>query len=403
MSFFKNKKLSFIYILRRIALIIVLFFFVKNADALVEVSNQTNFSLITCSPGTEVYSLFGHSAIRLEDKSQDIDIVFNYGLFSFESENFYWNFSRGYTDYLLGVQRFNNFIQEYISQDRTVLQQNLNLNLEQKQQLIDLLMTNLQPENRVYRYNYFTNNCATKLRDIVLECAPKDVDFYTPVQFNTSYREVVRPYLKPYAWTWLGTDVCLGMPADYEIHYWETMFLPDYLSEGFSKSNINDAGLVKSELKLNNGSDPVLQTPLLLTPVWMFTYLFLGLLILTIIEFKRGVNLKYVDFCLYLFIGLAGIVISFFSFISVHPTVYPNLNLLWAVPFHVIFAFFLLKNSNKTWKLLYRKLFGGLVILVFAIHLFEIQYINYSLFPVFGSILLRSKLGIIPLIMSGRK
>lgn len=380
---------------RGIALIIVLFFFIGNVSSKITISDQANFSLITCAPGTEVYSLFGHSALRLQDESKGVDVVFNYGLFSFQSENFYWNFSRGYTDYLLGVQRYNDFIQEYVFEDRTVLQQQLNLTENQKQALLDLLLTNLEPENRIYRYNYFTNNCASKLRDILQDCAGNALNYYSPPTYKTTYRKVVRRYLKPYAWTWLGTDVCLGSPADKAITFWETMFLPDYLSEGFAKSQLNNSLLVKSSEKLNDGSDPVFNTPTLLRPFWVLMYLFLFFYVLGYLERKKGINLQYLDFGLYLFIGLAGIIISFFSFFSVHPTVYPNFNLLWAFPFHLLFSFSLLKNPNAQWKNKYRKVFAALLLIVIVLHSFQVQYFNYSLFPLFGIILLRSRFSFI--------
>lgn len=399
MGFIKKCQGTIKNLIARIALVLVLFFLSGKINAMIDVTDSTSFSIITCAPGTEVYSLFGHSAIRLQDNQQQIDLVFNYGLFSFQSENFYWNFSRGYTDYLLGVQRYPNFIQEYIAEDRTVREQVLNLTKADKQKLLRLLMTNLEPENRVYRYNYFTNNCATKIRDILQEIVKGEgnaLKYYSPNDFKTTYRKIVRTYLKPYAWTWLGTDVCLGLPADYTIYFWETMFLPDFLHDGFSKSTLRNDSFVSVSHTLNNGNDPVADTPMFLTPVWMFSVFLFIYLMLTYLENKKHFNMKYFDFSLYFLLGLAGIVIGFFSFISVHPTVYPNLNLLWAFPLHILFSFFLLRNPNVCWKNIYRMVFGGLIVALFLFHFTQIQYINYSLFPLFGIVLLRSRFTFIP-------
>ena len=132
-------------------------------------NDSTRLSLLTCAPGEEIYSLFGHTAIRYENPSQGIDIVFNYGLFSFNTPNFIFRFSLGETDYQLGATDYERFAAEYAFFGRSVWQQTLNLTDEEKTELIRLLQENYRPENRVYRYNFFYDNCATRPRDKIEE------------------------------------------------------------------------------------------------------------------------------------------------------------------------------------------------------------------------------------------
>ena len=132
-------------------------------------NDSIRLSLLTCAPGEEIYSLFGHTAIRYENPSQGIDAVFNYGLFSFNTPNFIFRFSLGETDYQLGVTDYEHFAAEYAFYGRSVWQQTLNLTDEEKTKLIQLLQENYRPENRVYRYNFFYDNCATRPRDKIEE------------------------------------------------------------------------------------------------------------------------------------------------------------------------------------------------------------------------------------------
>ena len=123
-------------------------------------NDSIRLSLLTCAPGEEIYSLFGHTAIRYENPSQGIDVVFNYGLFSFNTPNFIFRFSLGETDYQLGVTDYEHFAAEYAFYGRSVWQQTLNLTDEEKTKLIQLLQENYRPENRVYRYNFFYDRTA---------------------------------------------------------------------------------------------------------------------------------------------------------------------------------------------------------------------------------------------------
>ena len=143
-------------------------------SALVRDTNDSiRVSLVTCSPGTEVYEVYGHTALRIEIPSQGVDVAVNYGLFVFDAPNFVWKFIKGDTDYLVGMVNYPIFEREYTERGSSVTLQKLNLSEKEKVNLVDLLNKNLRPENRVYRYNFLYNNCSTKARDKVEEALMK--------------------------------------------------------------------------------------------------------------------------------------------------------------------------------------------------------------------------------------
>ena len=188
-------------------------------------NDSIRLSLLTCAPGEVIYTLFGHTAIRYENPSQGIDVVFNYGLFSFDIPNFALRFSLGETDYRLGVIDYPHFAGEYAYFGRSVWQQTLNLNNEEKAELIRLLQENYRPENRVYRYNFFYDNCATRPRDKIEESISGKVIYpVEPQDGSRTFREIVHQYCKGHPWARFGIDLCIGSEADRPITQRQMMF-----------------------------------------------------------------------------------------------------------------------------------------------------------------------------------
>src|ERR1035437_506830 len=149
-------------------IVCILLTYIKLDAQQVIIGDSAVISLITCSPGQEVYSKFGHTAIRVKDPSNAIDIVFNFGIFSFETENFYYKFIKGETHYQLGVYETGFFLPEYVDRNSMVWEQILNLTTTEKRNLINNLLTNYEPQNRVYRYNFVFECCSTRPRDKIL-------------------------------------------------------------------------------------------------------------------------------------------------------------------------------------------------------------------------------------------
>ena len=285
--------------------------------------DSIQFSLLTCSPGTEIYSLFGHTAIRYQNYTQNKDIVFNYGMFSFSSPNFIYRFVKGETDYQLGVNDFRSFEAEYMFRGSSVYQQILNLTYEEKLKLQNLLFTNYLPQNRVYRYNYFYDNCTTRARDQIEKCIDGDVEYPTSVPDKT-FRDIIHEFTKGFDWEEFGIDLCLGAGADKPIGIRQQMFSPFYMR------SFAEGAFIKDE----NGNT----RPLVLNVVIAF------------VQIVRKKIYWFWDLILYLSQGLAGCIIAFLFFFSIHPTVDSNWLILLFNPIPLFYLPFMVYNDIKRKK-----------------------------------------------------
>ncbi len=214
--------------------VLVLFFF-KSEGREVEVSDQAEISIMTLGPyQEELYSAFGHSAIHFSDPERNIDWVFNYGVFDFDQENFYWNFARGRMLYKLGLSRYTPFKNHYARENRYIIEQRLNLTLAEKQAMVDFLTNNYKPENRDYYYNYVYDNCATKMYDVLVAVFPEQITFNADyVEDGKTIRDLMDDYLGDQPWGDWIIDIGLGMQIDKEATPREYMFLPDYIEAFF--------------------------------------------------------------------------------------------------------------------------------------------------------------------------
>ncbi|MGB0432609.1 MAG: DUF4105 domain-containing protein, partial [Bacteroidia bacterium] len=202
----------------KIGILITLFtlvFFSSKAKEF-KLSSKAEISVITCAPGNLIYECFGHTAIRVNDPEQQYDLVFNYGIFEFNKPNFELNFAKGYLEYKLGVGRFSRFVPIYTRDNRTITEQVLNLDSTQKQKLFNFLIWNEKPENRYYFYDYFFNNCATKIRDVIEQETGAAVNYSGGFKNANNYtiRDLIRVYAHNNEWSRLGIDLCLGFKID---------------------------------------------------------------------------------------------------------------------------------------------------------------------------------------------
>ncbi|HNE28922.1 MAG TPA: DUF4105 domain-containing protein, partial [Saprospiraceae bacterium] len=196
-------------------LLLVLPLTAGSQSAAFPLSDSSFISLITAAPGEELYSTFGHSALRVKDPARNFDRCYNYGTFDFDQPNFYLNFCRGKLLYYLNVERRRDFEYEYLMDRRTLREQTLDLDASQKQQLFDLLQENALPQNREYKYDFFYDNCATRIRDIVEKALLYQVFFdSTTTKKGTTMRQLLKPYLLDKPWTRFGIDLILGQAAD---------------------------------------------------------------------------------------------------------------------------------------------------------------------------------------------
>lgn len=290
--------------------------------------DRVRVSLLTCEPGTEIYALFGHTALRYEDPSRDIDWVFNYGVFSFNTPNFVYRFVKGETDYQLGIVPYRYFETEYALRGSSVYQQTLNLKPEEKLRLWQVLEENYLPQNRVYRYNFFYDNCTTRARDRIEQCIDGKIE-YPETRSGLSFRDIVHQYTDGHEWEEFGIDLCLGAEADRPISGREQVFAPFYMKEAAEKAVIVASDGTRRPLVLEE-TKIVDAKPEPAEPVLPFSPFAAGMILLlaSIGIAAYYLHLRRIPHGWYVFLfavqGLAGCVIAFLFFCSVHPTVGSN-------------------------------------------------------------------------------
>lgn len=293
-------------------------------------SGNIEVSVLTCSPGQEVYSLYGHTAIRVKDKGNGTDYVFNYGVFDFNSEHFVWNFVLGKTDYICMAVPWEYFTREYEARGSSIVAQVLNLTDSEAIKVRDYLYRNIRKENCVYRYNYLTNNCTTRVMDCVESCVEGDL-VYSWLQEKRTYRGIMHEYTLNYPWMQEGNDVLLGADVDTLLAYRATCFVPEYymnaLAGAVVRNEFQDTRrFVRETLTLvkANPSKVPGHKDLPLTPMEFGWLAFaIGVLIMGA-EFLTHKMFWVLDVLLLLVQGLAGCLITFVFFFSEHPTLDSN-------------------------------------------------------------------------------
>lgn len=357
-------------------------------------TDSIRFSLLTCAPGTEIYSLFGHTAIRYENYTRRIDVVFNYGMFSFNTPNFIFRFVAGETDYQLGITPYSYFEAEYAMRGSSVYQQVLNLTQSEKERLLTILENNYLPENRIYRYSYFYDNCTTRARDKIEECIEGKV-VYPDSLSGKSYRSIVHEFTAGSPWDEFGIDLCLGAEADKEINKRQQMFSPFYMKYYASNAYIVDAGgtrrpLILDEAKIVDVEPEDVQPGFILSPL-MCGALFLALcVVMAWGQWKTQRIWWGWDIVLYGLQGLAGCIIAFLFFFSVHPTVGSNWLLILFNPIPLLYLPFMVYKAVKRKKDYYHV--GNMVYLTLFITILPFcgQEFNLTVLPLALGLLVTS-------------
>lgn len=330
-------------------------------------ADSIRISLLTCMPRPYVYSLYGHTAIRYENLTQGIDIAINYGIFSFSKPYFVLRFVFGLTDYEMGIEYFEDFKVQYERSGCGVIQQTLNLNDKEKTAIAEAIDKNYLPENRVYRYNYFYDNCTTRARDIILDNINGKVVFENEANPYPSFRELIHQYNERHRWARFGNDLLLGVKADSPTTFGEQQFLPKNLSKDINHAVIYDKDgskrkFVESEtwvlpVTSDSGSDSFPVSPIVCLGV-----LAALVVAITTIETMRKANYWLTDTIMMFLTGACGLIL-FAMIFSQHPTVSLNLQILLLNPLNLVFLWSTSKKIKKGQPCKWQKAWTVLIIL----------------------------------------
>lgn len=366
-----------------------------------ELGKDAEISLLTVAPSEdEVYTVYGHTALRVQDEAQKLDVVFNYGIFDFSKPNFVYRFAKGETDYRLAAQYTRDFMIEYEMRGSEVTEQTLNLDSIGKARIWEALMINNRPENRVYRYNFFFDNCATRPAAIIEREAGGKIDYGMPFEEQT-FRDLINRCTRNKPWLTFGCDLALGNPTDRLATTHEMMFLPPYLEKAFATATISGADgstkkLVSSTRTLVEGLADEQETDAadLFSPLVCCWTFFLLILFVTLAEWRRKACWRIVDCLLFFIAGIAGVVLFFLCFVSTHPSIWPNWNIVWLHPLHLVAVIlFAVKKLRKAAYSYHFINFAALTLMLAGWH-FIPQHLNTAFIPLVMSLWLRSGYGV---------
>ncbi len=356
-----------------------LLFLFSNKKTLAQDSSRIRISLLTCTPGEELYSIFGHSAIRIIDSNNVADYVFNYGTFNFDDEDFYLKFTRGKLLYFVSIERSDDFINAYALDGRGITEQVLHFTSEEKTNIKKALIENLKEENKYYKYDFFLDNCTTRLRDIISKNKSPEAELPAVMSSQTKFREAIHEYLDKGGqyWSKLGIDLLLGLPADKLMTASEQAFLPDNLMKSIDSCKnhrLVEAKTILIKAPIHTHSSSIF-TPLFVLCIFSLFHIMISLL-------KNQLAMKitcYMDGFIFFITGLLGILFILMWTVTDHSMTKYNFNLLWAVPTNTIACFFIGKK-NKHFKKYFLLLSILLTLLILA-WCFIPQQLNISLIP----------------------
>lgn len=321
----------------------VMVLFMPGMRAQVGAEDSVRVSLVTFYPGAEVFELFGHTEVRVTDSQRDL--YYNYGVFDFYAPHFVARFAAGETDYYCVAVTPRMATTGY--EGRRMVEQVLNLTSDEARRVRDFLADNALPENSMYRYKFFSDNCSTRPREII-ESAFGDSLRFGPLPQGVTYREIVRHYTANYAWERFGIDLALGMPLDTVISARQQMFVPMLLMQALQEGTVTHGGVARKAVLQRNQLLPGAEEGNILPPTpWYATPMAVALLLLVISllvtwrDIKRGKANRLFDTMLLTVYGLAGCVIFYLTFYSTHEATSPNLNALWLHPFYLLAALLL--------------------------------------------------------------
>lgn len=359
----------------------------QSAGQIVNLSESANISLLTCDAGDELYSTFGHSALHVNDDSLGINIVFNYGTFDFDTPNFYMKFTNGNLDYLLSTSSYTNFLISYKYENRSVKESILKLNASEKQQLWERLVTNAQPENRAYRYNFFFDNCATRIRDVVFDVKGIQPTEFQSVDDGVSFRDYLHVCLPPATWTAQGIDIVLGLRTDYPASEYDRAFLPVYLDSLFVHAGVveSESMVVKTDKAASvysfTFSDPL--------PIALLFLLFT--IVVTAIEKRKNCVFRVYNVIVFSIFSLLSVFFWYMWLVTNHDATSYNIHVLWDSIFYIPLTIMLLRKRNhaKFYTVLVYVICASDVLFI-MLNIFGLQYAPSMVYPIVAALFIRT-------------
>lgn len=380
--------------LKKFHFIFILLFSCFQLTAQQKLSSEATVSVVTCGPGSELYSAFGHSAFRVYDPLLKLDKIYNYGTFDFNKPNFYLNFAKGKLIYQLSTTRYGYFLQQFNYENRWVKTQELALNEADVQAVYNFLENNAKPENMSYQYDFFYDNCSTKIEEVIKAVLKDKVTFNNNhIIDQKSHRDLIADYTaEKFKWGKFGIDLALGSVIDRDATAIEYKFLPDYIYLGFNNATIKVDGenipLVKANnTVLNENIQP--QPFSMLQPFIVFLVISLFFIFKTYKNYKSNKRSKWVDFSLYFMTGIIGVVVLLLWFATSHTATYKNLNFLWAFAPNLVVAFFMFKEISPKWLNNYNKLLLVLLAIQAILWILKIQVFNLAIIPIITMLFVR--------------
>ncbi len=352
------------------------------------IPNNTQISVLTIGPGNNLNDAFGHSGVRL--KTSYSDIVYDFGRYNFEDPNFYLNFARGKLNYLQGKANYNNLVNFYKQQNRSIKEQTLNLSAEEKQSVYTFLETNYAKNQGAYLYDFFYDNCATKIRDVIENATNGNIDYQLPGNYeDKTFRTLIQDELHPNTWGSLGIDIALGAIIDRTATPREHMFLPKNIHAFYSKATINNRQLVSNSKTIINSDTKFKNGTFLLSPIFVLSLIAILIIYITFNDHKKQRRTKGLDAFIQLILGVIGILLTLLWLGTDHTATGYNYNLLWAFPLSLVMVIQAYKAKPKKWFIGYIK-FCVLMLCLLVVHWISgVQQFAPTLIPLLIALFVR--------------
>lgn len=367
-------------------LFILLMFFAIPSIAQVD-SSRIRISLLTCGSGQEPWETFGHTAIRITDTIGGTDNVYNYGTFNGYDDGFLLKFVRGKLSYYLSYYPYQDFVAEYAVRHRSVREQLLQLSGSEKIQIYNFLINNSKDENKYYQYDFFFDNCATRVRDVLKNALGNQFAYGNVIPSSTlSYRNIINLYFYKVHWQHFGVNLLLGSKIDKNMTNMDIMFLPDYLERSIAKATLKGKPIAHPSQTIVEGSKlggAGINGPFVLTS-------FIGLFtVFSMMKRSWKKARAFIKTFILFTTGVLGCIMLIMWFATDHQGCSNNFNILWALPTNVIAAFIHNKHKSRYALVAICLLITSLILHILKVQelpLLEIGPILLSLLLVFGSI-----------------